>query len=359
MTITAITVPKWGLSMEEGLIASWTATAGSTVEKGNEIVDIESSKIANAVEAPATGILRRIIGQEGQTLPIGALIGVIADASDSDAEIDAFVATFEITEVASDDGAAGPAVQTADAGGIPIAYVDMGPDTGARSNVVLIHGFGGDRNNWMLTQPALAAQHRVVALDLPGHGLSGKSVGDGTLGVLASAVHAVMAQAGMADAVLIGHSLGAAVALQVAHEKPDSILGVAAICGAGLGQPVNAGYIAKFLAAEKRRDMTACAEMLFANPSSVTRDLVEDLLKFKRTDGVQAALEAIATHAVHQAAADMQQSTRVPILQLWGSADQIVPAPADAPGIVAGTGHMPHLESAAAVNAALLAFLGR
>ena len=46
--------------------------------------------------------------------------------------------------------------------------------------MLLVHGFGGDRNSWLFIQEPLAAEHRVYALDLPGHGTSAKDVGDGS-----------------------------------------------------------------------------------------------------------------------------------------------------------------------------------
>ena len=46
---------------------------------------------------------------------------------------------------------------------------------------MLVHGFGGDKNSWLFVQQPLAEEHTVHALDLPGHGASGKDVGDGSL----------------------------------------------------------------------------------------------------------------------------------------------------------------------------------
>jgi pyruvate dehydrogenase E2 component (dihydrolipoamide acetyltransferase) len=80
--------------------------------------------------------------------------------------------------------------------------------------VLLIHGYGGDRNSWLFVQQPLAEQHRVYALDLPGHGTSSKDVGDGLLPVLADAVVTVLDAIGADRAHLVGHSLGGAVAVE-------------------------------------------------------------------------------------------------------------------------------------------------
>jgi len=93
-TIEPLTLPKWGLAMEEGTIGQWLINEGDAFAKGDEIVEIETSKIINVLEAPIGGVLRRKVGQEGTTLPVSALVGVVADASVADAEIDAFITAF-------------------------------------------------------------------------------------------------------------------------------------------------------------------------------------------------------------------------------------------------------------------------
>lgn len=88
-----ITIPKWGIEMERGTISEWQVTTGTAVTKGEELVDIETDKIVNSFEAPRDGVLVRIIGQEGDELAVGTLIGVMANEEVTEEEIDAFVAT--------------------------------------------------------------------------------------------------------------------------------------------------------------------------------------------------------------------------------------------------------------------------
>ena len=354
MAIIAVTVPKWGLTMEEGTLVTWLKAAGDTVEKGEEIAEVESSKIANALEAPASGTLRRLVAAEGDVLPVGGLLAIITDADDSDADIDTFVAGF-VVEAPDEEESAAAAPQFASVDGLEIAYVALGASDGPA--ILLIHGFGGDRNNWLFNQQALADGRRVIAMDLPGHGLSAKAISDVSLGGLARPASAVLAAEGVARAVLVGHSLGAAVALTLASMEPDRIAGVVALCGAGLGQPVNAAYVTAFLEAERRKDMKAAAGMLFADADLVTRDLVEDLLRFKRTDGVQAALAAIAAGAVREAdAADLSAGLAQPVVRLWGGRDSIIAAGGQGETLP-DIGHMPHMEAASAVNAAIAALV--
>jgi pyruvate dehydrogenase E2 component (dihydrolipoamide acetyltransferase) len=92
--IAAITVPKWGIEMQEGTIIAWHAMPGQHVEQGAPLLEVETEKIANSVESPATGTLRRIIVGPGETRGVGALLGVFAGQDVSEAEIDAYIASY-------------------------------------------------------------------------------------------------------------------------------------------------------------------------------------------------------------------------------------------------------------------------
>lgn len=74
---TILNMPKWGLSMKTGLVVEWLKKAGDAVQEGEPIVEIESEKATNEVEAPVTGIMRSIEIQEGDSAPVGAAIAVI------------------------------------------------------------------------------------------------------------------------------------------------------------------------------------------------------------------------------------------------------------------------------------------
>ena len=76
--IQAITMPKWGLAMEEGKVVAWETGEGEAVAAGQEILEIETTKITNVFESPASGLLRRCVVQEGDTVPVGALLGALA-----------------------------------------------------------------------------------------------------------------------------------------------------------------------------------------------------------------------------------------------------------------------------------------
>ncbi|MEZ5176794.1 MAG: alpha/beta fold hydrolase [Acidimicrobiales bacterium] len=84
-------------------------------------------------------------------------------------------------------------------------------DTGDGPSLVLLHGLGGDRSRWEPLVDRLAPHHRCVAIDLPGHGESGDEGCDSLSA--AAAVHQVVRHLGLASPTIVGHSLGATIAL--------------------------------------------------------------------------------------------------------------------------------------------------
>jgi pyruvate dehydrogenase E2 component (dihydrolipoamide acetyltransferase) len=109
--IFPITMPKWGIEMQQGTITEWHAAPGGALAKDAPLLDVETEKIVNSVEAPVAGTLRRIVAETGSTEAVGALIAVFADAAVSDAEIDAFIAGFKPADASFDhaDAPAAPA----------------------------------------------------------------------------------------------------------------------------------------------------------------------------------------------------------------------------------------------------------
>ncbi len=364
--LTKLGMPKWGLSMTEGTVVEWLVEEGTELKKGDEVVEVESEKINNAVETPGEGVLRRRVAKEGDVLPVGAMLGVIADASVSDEEIDAYVEEFQANFVPSEEEAGGPEPETVEIGGKNIQYLKIGEGEGVP--LVLLHGFGGDINIWVFNQEALAEGGRAVyALDLPGHGGSTKDVGEGDLASLVRVVESFMGEMGVERAHLFGHSMGGAVAASFALQHPDKVQSLSLIASAGLGEEINGEYIEGFIAANRRKEMKDTLGLLFANPDLVNRQLVNDVIRFKRLDGVDEALRKIADKLFpdgKQADVPDLSGVEVPMLVVWGREDQIVPvahsenAPASARvEVLDDTGHMPQMEASGQTNRLIGEFL--
>src|SRR5256886_4464224 len=286
--IHSITVPKWGLSMEKGRLTAWHRKVSDRVSPGDEICDIETDKISGGLEVNVGAVMRRQLAQEGDELPVGALVAVVADAEVAEAEVDAVVAAFQASFVPAAAAGAGEGAQPqkVEIGGRRIRYLKRGE---RGDPVLLLHGFGGDLGNWLFNHDALADKHAVYALDLPGHGESSKDVGAGTLDELAAVVTAFLETVGVESAHLVGHSLGGAVALAMASSTPKRVRSLSLICSAGLGREINAGYIDGFVRASTRNALRPCVAQLYAQETLVTRQLVDDLLKYKRLDGARSA----------------------------------------------------------------------
>lgn len=359
--ITPIIMPKWGLEMREGTVTAWLVDEGARIEVGTPILDVETDKISNAVEAADAGRLRRKVAQEGETLPVKALLGVLAEPSVSDADIDAYVASYVVPTAGTEEEEAAAAYSFADVDGLRLRYARRGPDDGVP--MLLLHGFGGDLGNWMFNLDALAEAAPVIALDLPGHGESSARLPGTTLGELAGCVVHFLDAIGVQQVHAVGHSMGGAIAAQLALEHPARVKSVALVNSAGLGDEISAAYIDGFVAAASRRELKPVVELLFANSDLVTRQLIDDLLKYKRIDGVGDVLRSLAAslfaggHQREQPGRELARANK-PVLVIWGKEDRVIPSAhaANAPAgatvrLLDGAGHMSMMEKASEVSA--------
>ena len=75
---TTLYVPQWGMGITEGKVTAWLKRAGDEVTEGEPIVELETAKAAQEIEAPASGILARILVEEGTTVPVREALAIIA-----------------------------------------------------------------------------------------------------------------------------------------------------------------------------------------------------------------------------------------------------------------------------------------
>jgi pimeloyl-ACP methyl ester carboxylesterase len=119
--------------------------------------------------------------------------------------------------------------------GTRLRYAVGGSDDRGVPPLVLVHGLGGTIENWRSLAPRLAARHRVLVPDLPGHGHSGLLPEARDVDALADAVLGIVRAEESRGAVWIGHSLGGVVGLRAAVLQPDAVRGLVLAAAAGIG----------------------------------------------------------------------------------------------------------------------------
>lgn len=345
-----IVMPKWGLSMEEGTVSTWNFVEGDAVPEGAELADIETSKLLNSLETKQAGTLLRIVAEEGETLPCGALIAVMGEAASVGAdEIDEFIAKFQPEEPEAEEDQESDTtatLRTTEVNGITLRYAEAG--TGDEV-VLMLHGFGGDLTNWMFVESELAADYCTITLDLPGHGGSDKVLpGSSSISDLAELVLAFIEKEQLGQVHLVGHSLGGAVANQVA--KLGTARSLTLIAPLLAGAALDRSYMSDFIAVRRKRELRDVLTRLVFDPTAISREMVEDVLRFKRIDGVANGLEMLAESS-KRLADEPSEATAMPALAIWGKDDAIIAPPNPdmlSEGmelhVIESCGHLPHLE---------------
>ncbi len=226
-------------------------------------------------------------------------------------------------------------------GGVRIHYEAYG----AGNPVVLVHGLGASAAAWRRLAPYLAeAGYRVVALDLKGCGLSGRPPGDYSRKALAALVLGFMDNLGIRRArAVVGHSMGGAIALEMAASSPERLDLVSVVDGQGVISPpwllqaaapmtpivgtLASRVTALSPAAPRRFFARMYLRRIFANPDAVTEELVETYA-VNADAGYQRAMFAMIQHLGDTA--DLAREVRVlkqPALLLWGKLDPVCPLP--------------------------------
>ncbi len=225
--------------------------------------------------------------------------------------------------------------------------------------IVMLHGFGGDLNAWRVLAGAADFRRPILAVDLPGHG--GSPDGGATLADLAAAVAAALDEEGVTAADLVGHSLGAAVAVALAETARFTARSLFLLSPAGLGPDINGAFLDGFTRARSEAALAPWMRLLVADEAAVGPALVRITAEARAKPGVADAQARIAGALFPDGTQgfDVRRALGalpMPVRVVFGAADRIVPARhcAALPGTVAvhtlpGVGHMPFLEAREAV----------
>lgn len=79
MALIDVTLPKWGMTMQEGTVQEWLKQVGDTVSDGDVIAEVETEKAVGEVEAPADGTLAEILVEAGATVLVGTVLARVED----------------------------------------------------------------------------------------------------------------------------------------------------------------------------------------------------------------------------------------------------------------------------------------
>jgi len=227
-------------------------------------------------------------------------------------------------------------------------------------SLVFLHGSGGNSGAWTEQYSVLHKAFNIAAVDLPGHG---KSEGSGEKDILAYVLRLkeILEVLKLERPVLVGHSLGAAIALSFAVQYPRDVSGVVA-AGGGLTMPVNPDILDGFA---KQPDLILDLMCKF----SIAKENRPKLFGPLRESLGQARVDVVAGDMLACSKFDLTgelENIRVPVLAVCGKEDKMTPPDSSEKiagsiagakcVLIEGAGHMAMLEKPEAFNDALKNF---
>jgi len=265
------------------------------------------------------------------------------------------------------------------AAGAQLNYVDIG--SGDEHPIVFIHGLGGQWQNWLENIPRFAQGRRVIAVDLPGFGLSPMPPEQISIEFYGRVVADLCDQLGLGPCVLVGNSMGGYIASELAIKRPELVERLMLISAAGVSQmdmakrPVmavtkavglaTAMTVAQLRSVARRPRLRHWALLLVARyPGRLEADFAfEGLMKGTGKPGFVDAMRGCLEYDLR----DSLPSIGCPTLVVWGDKDMTIPV-ADADKftdlikgsrklIMEDTGHVSMAERPVTFNDHLVEFL--
>ena len=229
--------------------------------------------------------------------------------------------------------------------GVSVHYTDEGPRS-ARA-IILVHGFAASAYAWHPWAERLNRDYRVIAIDLPGHGLTETPPGyQATLEGNAELVDALAAKLGVTHFVLAGNSMGGAVSLGYAMTHPDKLDGLVLVDAAGWpgddgnrgGPPAFVGlfnngfgrFLIKLI--DPHLFATGGLKSAYVDETLVTDSLVDRYVNFAMAEGHRDVLLTQRSQASPPWTPDSFRKIDVPTLVMVGEKDALIP-PDDAHAI--------------------------
>lgn len=249
-------------------------------------------------------------------------------------------------------------------------------DTGRGPAVVLIHGLAASMYSWRHTiLPVAQSGFRVIAFDNRGFGFSDKPARGYDNKAYVNLLFGLLDSLHVSEAVLVGHSMGGAIAAEAALDRPDRVRGLVLIDAAGLAvrwpfmlRVAHWPVVGALFDRLRGRAATAgILKALYAVPSRVTAEEVDQYYAPIAEPGFGRCLRGVLGQFRFDALKDRLARVATPTLVAWGTADRLIPVAvgqsmaAQIPGALLvrfpDAGHAVPEESPEAFNEALIGFL--
>lgn len=226
--------------------------------------------------------------------------------------------------------------------------------------VVLLHGAGDSAATWAQVAPKLAADHRLIAPDLAGHGQSAPQAGPLDVKMVVEGVEATIERLAPGEPVtLVGNSLGAWVAMLVAHRHPDRVARLVCVSGGALAGHNENAMVLPRTREEARKGVAQSRDAA----SAPVPDFVLDAIVREAQHGALARLAAGAATMGQWLLDGRLGEIKAPVHLIWGASDQIMPLdyarrlqvelPSATLVTIDHCGHVPQVECPARFLAAL------
>jgi len=222
--------------------------------------------------------------------------------------------------------------------------------------IVFIHGFGADSQTFAGNIANLESNFALYGIDLPGHGQAWASAPATSVEAMADDVRSVLEQESIGAAHLVGHSLGAALALLLTQSV--SVKSLTLIAPMGLGEGVSEQFTAGFIQLSDKQSVLQHLQLLVNDPRMISPQIAPMVLAQLSRRGVKASLSQIGKFITHETNASLYNAINAASAQpdlkklvFWGKQDRINPhKPADRERFnadwheLSSCGHLPHIE---------------
>jgi pimeloyl-ACP methyl ester carboxylesterase len=409
-----LTLPRMGETMSEGTIVAWLKQPGQHFRRGETLLEVESDKINVEIPALEDGEMVLHLALAGEKVTVDYPIAVVhtlelssppSKAGESQPTLQANVAPPAKIQGNEDRPVPAAVAKIRASPAARRAAREMGVNlpeikgTGPRGRVtgtdvrrhaslvakpatstvgassgqclrwgkpqrgtcVLLHGFAGEPTTWRRTGEFLAEQgFEATAFELPGHGLlplMGRSLEE-----LVVAMISRLPNPSNGKSHLIGHSLGGAVAIQIAAQDPGRVDSLTLLAPIGIGTYINQSFLDGIISASTIEALERELRKTTARPISYAKSALAGMLESQRAAALKAISQMIALDGVQQLflVPELEKIT-APVRVFFGRQDKILnwQDALSLPGKIAlhlfDTGHMPHWEDPSEV----LPVLGR